>query len=300
MLIMSLAKVIVAVAWADGEVSHEEINALKDLLFRIPALKAHEWAELDIYIETPVGAEERARLIEDLRRQVRSKQDRDLVFQTLDELTVADGAVTEAERAVIQEIKDNIGSKEFGLSGALSQIIGGAVNRRAQAAPNREKYLDEFIKNKVYYGVRRRLEKDAASLGLADDRLWKLSLAGGLMGYVAHVDETITDSEFAMIVQELENIWDLSREEATLVAEVATDSTMTTVDYFRFTREFQKLCSYDELVAFLDVLFSVAAADGLATREEIEQIRLVARSLLITHEDFIQAKLKLPANRRGA
>ena len=35
-LIFTLAKVIIAAAWADGQVSHEEVNSLKDLLFQLP------------------------------------------------------------------------------------------------------------------------------------------------------------------------------------------------------------------------------------------------------------------------
>jgi len=32
-LILNLAKVVIAAAWVDGEIDHEEINNLKDLLF---------------------------------------------------------------------------------------------------------------------------------------------------------------------------------------------------------------------------------------------------------------------------
>ena len=68
-LILKLARVIIAVAWADGQISNEEINSLKDLLFRLRTstfddsmqFSAQEWARLDMYIETPVGDEERAR-----------------------------------------------------------------------------------------------------------------------------------------------------------------------------------------------------------------------------------------------
>ena len=68
-LILTLAKVIVAAAWADGEMTLEEINSLKDLLFQLPhaggvQITGREWARLEMYIESPVGAAERARLVE--------------------------------------------------------------------------------------------------------------------------------------------------------------------------------------------------------------------------------------------
>ena len=64
--IMALAKVMIAAAWADGAVSIEEMNSLKDLLFQLPEMTASDWSELDIYIETPIGDAERAGQFEDL------------------------------------------------------------------------------------------------------------------------------------------------------------------------------------------------------------------------------------------
>ena len=68
-LILTLAKVLLAAAWADGEMSHEEINSMKDLLFRLPQLSARQWASLQMYMEAPVGDAERARLVDELRRR---------------------------------------------------------------------------------------------------------------------------------------------------------------------------------------------------------------------------------------
>ncbi|MFN2224278.1 MAG: hypothetical protein ACK2UH_17105 [Candidatus Promineifilaceae bacterium] len=93
-LILKLARVLIAVAWADGQVSNEEINSLKDLLFRLRAsgfddsiqFSAQEWARLDMYIETPVGDEERARLVVDLQNSLRSAADKRLVAEALQRL----------------------------------------------------------------------------------------------------------------------------------------------------------------------------------------------------------------------
>ena len=99
-LILTLAKVIIAAAWADGSVSHDEINCLKDLLFRIPDLNARDWATLEIYIDSPIEPEERERLLEDLQIALRSQSDKKLALSALDELISADGEITEEERVV--------------------------------------------------------------------------------------------------------------------------------------------------------------------------------------------------------
>ena len=70
------------------------------------------------------------------------------------------------------------------------------------------------------------------------------------------------------------------------------------VDRYRLAREFSEVCTYEERATFLEVLFAVAAADGHATYEEIEEIRQIASTLKLPHQVFIEAKLKVPRELR--
>ena len=58
-LTFKLAKLMIAVSWADGKIDNSEVNALKELLFSLPELDAKEWAELEIYMDSPVVESER-------------------------------------------------------------------------------------------------------------------------------------------------------------------------------------------------------------------------------------------------
>ena len=80
-LILNLAKVVIAAAWVDGEIDHEEINNLKDLLFLLPDITGREWAILEMYIESPVGAAERTLLVERLKESISSSKDKVLALQ---------------------------------------------------------------------------------------------------------------------------------------------------------------------------------------------------------------------------
>lgn len=301
-LILTLAKVIIAAAWADGNVSHDEINCLKDLLFRIPDLNARDWATLEIYIDSPIEPDERERLIEDLQLALRSQSDKKLALSALDDLISADGEITEEERAVAEEIKAAIESAGTGIVGGLGKLITGPIQRRSQAiagAPNREAFLDDFIRNRVFYGVRRRLGENDLELDLSESDLWKLSLSGGLMARVAHVDREVTEGEFDAMVEALQENWQLPTEAAAIVAEVAISAVAENMDYYRMAREFFSCTNEEERVHFLDVLFAVADGDGQVSHEEIEQIRSIARHLKLTHKQFIDAKLKIPRERRA-
>ena len=300
-LILTLAKVIIAAAWADGSVSHDEINCLKDLLFRIPDLNARDWATLEIYIDSPIEPEERERLLEDLQIALRSQSDKKLALSALDELISADGEITEEERAVAEEFKAVIESAGTGIVGGLGKLITGPIQRRSQAiagAPNREAFLDDFIRNRVFYGVRRRLGENELELDLSESDLWKLSLSGGLMARVAHVDREVTEGEFDAMAEALQENWQLSSEAAAIVAEVAISAVAENMDYYRMAREFFSCTNEEERVRFLDVLFAVADGDGQVSHQEIEQIRSIARHLKLTHKQFIDAKLKIPRERR--
>lgn len=297
-LIMTLAKVLIAAAWSDGELTHEEVNSMKDLLYGSPQLTALQWARLEMYIETPVGEAERERLVEELRSAVQTPRDRNLAIRALEEMVMADGEITEDEQAVVAEIEAAIESVDSGL---FSRLVKGMTGRRSAAledAPNREDYFEDYVKNRVYYGVRRRIGEGEAEFDLGEDTLRTLSLAGGVMAQIARANPQVTDPEIKVMVDALETHWHLTHEQASFVAEVAVDETASHLDRYRLAREFADVCTYEERVGFLDVIFAVAAADGQAGYEEIEEIRSIANTLKLPHEVFIDAKLRVPRDQR--
>lgn len=300
---LTLGKVIIAAAWADGEVAHDEVNCLKDLLFRLPGLTGREWAMLEMYIEAPVGAAERERLVEQLQNELRSSSDKSLALQSIDDMVLADGIVSEEEKAIVNEIKTQIESASVGVFSQLGRVVKNSIQRREtalSAAPNREEHFEDFIKNKVYYEVQRRLGLDKTSLDIDEDRLRKLSLAGGLMARVAHVDLEVTDDEYKAIANSLITEWGISTEEATFVTEVAVSEIGPDMDYYRLAREFFTSTDREERAKFLNILFSIANADGFVTNEEIEEIRAIANSLRLTHRQFIDAKKTIPKDKRSS
>jgi uncharacterized tellurite resistance protein B-like protein len=297
-LILSLAKVLLAAAWADGDLTHEEVNSMKDVLFRLPQLSARQWASLQMYIEAPVGEAERARLVDELRNAIASEDDRKLAIELVDEMMRADGQVTEEDERVAAEIRAAVESVDLG---RLARMFKGAAGRRSRAvanAPNREDYYEDFVKNKVYYGLRRRMDLGEAELGVGEEVMRTLSLAGGMMAQVARVDPDVSDAERATMAQALQTYWHLGPDQAAFVVEVALSESATQLDPFRLAWQFSEACTPQERVAFLDVLFAVATADGEASYEEIEEVRTIAGSLKLSHEDFIQAKLKVPTDKR--
>lgn len=309
-LILTLARVIIAAAWADEKVTHEEINSLKDLLFHLPhasykqgvRVTGREWAMLEMYLQSPVGNEERARLVAELQAALRTPKDKALVLSALEDLIQADGVVADDELAVMEEIKSAIDVVDVGIFAQLGRLIPGSLQRRSKAvanAPNREEHLEDFIKNKIHYAVQQRLSLGERDLDIPESDLRKLSLAGGLMACIAHVDREVTEDEFNAMANALQNGWGITRDAATFVTEVAVSEAGADLDYYRLTREFFSSTTEDERERFLEVLFAVASADGQISHDETEEIRRIASSLYLTHRQFIDAKLKSRPERQG-
>jgi uncharacterized tellurite resistance protein B-like protein len=298
-LIETLAKVIVAAGWADGKLSPKEINSLKDLLFQFQeyflssgdvkfGLTSNQWAMFEMYTEAPIDATERERLVNELGEAVWSEEDRTLVLSALQNMVEADDKITDEEQAILNGVKAKLESIDTGIIGDLGRLVREAMQRRSQAvshAPNRERYFDDFLKNKIYYGIRRRLELDETIIEIPDEDLRKLSTVGGMMARVAQIDGVVIEKESDQITSILQTSWGLSHEAATFVIEVAMTEASTNFDYLRMTREFLEITTPAERANLVDVLHVVANADGKASDEELKEIRNIAEYLLVNTID---------------
>lgn len=303
-MILTLAKVLIAAAWVDGEVTTDEINSLKGLLRRLKSigyergieLTGREWATLDMYSETPVGAEERGRLLVELQDRIRTGNQKKLAIQAIRDLMSADGEITGDEQAVLLEVEQALGEVSVGLFGMVDKLVGGRSRERRAAlrsAPNREQFFDDFLRNKVYYELARHMGEESPELGLSQEEQRKLGLAGGLMAKVAHIDGELSQSEFETMVATIRSHWALDEKGASFVAEVALASIHDTYDVTRIMGSLADSSEEAERCQILSALFAVAAADGEISFDEHEEIRVISRGLRLSHEDFIAAKLKV-------
>jgi uncharacterized tellurite resistance protein B-like protein len=301
---LSLAKVLIASAWADGEITNDEQNCLKDIIFHLSdtgvQLSAQEWELLEMYIEAPVGADERARLVADLQDAIQTSSEREYVLKALQQMAFADGVSGEDEQQVLNEIAEAVQQADVGLLDGLNRLLGRSLSRRSTAvskAPNRDAYFDDYLKNKVYYETNRILMEEGRTLDLSDEQMRKLGLAGGLMARIAKVDEIVSDSELEAMVQIIADSWNLDHDTAVFVANVAVSSLDVTYDYYRMTREFATSTTLQERQNLLVALFLIAGADEGISFDETEEIRLVQQGINVSHQDFIDAKLRAKALR---
>jgi uncharacterized tellurite resistance protein B-like protein len=297
-LMGNLAKVIAAAGWADKTLTAAEIENLKDLLFQFQrsVIDPQEDALFEMYIKSPVGVAERERLMEELRETVWSEEEKTYVHAALKRMVEADGKITEEEKLLLDDIHATIESVDTGMLGKLGRLVRAAMQRRSQVVrniPNREKYFEDFLKNKVYYEVRRRLDLIRSDITIPDEELRKLSLVGGMIAHVARVDHVVLENETEKITSLLQTTWRLSREAAIFVMECAIADVSRDFDYLRMTREFMGLTTAAERNNLLDLLFAVANADGDVSNEELLEITFLADYLLLSLDRVNRALLKV-------
>jgi uncharacterized tellurite resistance protein B-like protein len=295
--VMDLAKLVIAVAWADGQLQNEEINALKDLLFNLDEVTGEDWASLDIYMDSPVEPQEMEELLGRVISRISSEQDRDFVVTTLENLFQADGVISAEEMAVLEKVKEQTSSVDIGIFAKLSEMLKNSIGRRNQSyqsAIQRENRIDDYIENTIYYQLKSESEKKGIKIDLPEKKLKQLCLAAGLLARIAAVDSGISEQEKQAIRDVLSKQWALTEQEAYIITEISCNRTLKGLDYFRLTRGFFDCTNLEQRKNFIKCLFQIANASGKSSYEEIEEIRRISNSLKLSHKDFIEAKLTIP------
>ena len=87
----------------------------------------------------------------------------------------------------------------------------------------------------------------------------------------------------------------LARDEAALVVQIAKSQHLLfgSTENYVVTREFARASTHEEKIALLECLFAVSAADQEVSGEEEAEIRTIAGELDLSHEEFIEARLKV-------
>ena len=302
-LILALAKLVISAAWADGELSNEEVNALKDLLFSLDEVSAEDWTVLTMYMESPVSDAEKEELLERVTKAIRSNDDKAFVLKTLEQLFHCDGKVTPEEQKLMEELRGDVSEVATGFFSGMSRALKSAIVQRGaavQASCLREHDSDDYIRNTIYYDLVRKQKDSLVTIDRPEAEVRKLCLATGLLSHIANVDAVISREEQEAMRRIIAEDWGLSEEQAELLASISYDRTTRGLDYFRLSHGFFECTGIEERQRFLKTLFCIANAANKTDNTAIEEIRRIAKSLKLSHRDFIDAKLTVPrADRNG-
>ena len=289
-LIPALAKTLLAIAWADGELHREEETTIKEVVGLLPTLSAQEWAVIELYLVSPILADERAELLQNLLQHIRSAADKALALEAVDGMLLADGAVQPGEEAVARAVRDAIAATDVSPLGLLRRVVGGALQR----VPQRERGLELWRSNPLYY-----LFQLHQPQPVADAAVEIAALAAAIMAQVVRVTSGTAAAERPILVAALQATWQLTPSQAEQLADAALAVLRRNLDFHRISRELVRRTTEEQRVALLDTLFAIANAADRVAPNEIDEIRIIAERLNLTRQQFVAAKLKIPAGDRG-
>jgi len=299
--ILELGKLLIAAAWADGTLSTTEINGLKELLFQLPDISGEEWMELELYMASPVGEDERQRLLDRVLGRMGSTADKALALEAIEKLIPQGATEGDQQLEVVQQLRTDLEQGSGGFFEHLRRPFRRILNARGQhytEEQDRESRLEDFIKNTIYFQVTMELRDRGITFDLPDVDIRKLCLAAGLMARVAGVDHVVSAEETQVMGEVLQRHWTLTQEQALLVAEITHHRIFRGLDSVRLVKRFKELTTREERKEFLHCLFEVANAADQTSFEEIEEIRSIVKGLDLTHQDFLDAKLAIPREDR--
>lgn len=285
-IIVTLGKLLVFAAWADGEIQEEEYEVIKDQLFSLPDLNDEEWASVLIYMEYPMTENELQHLLRDFNRLIKTPEQREYAINAVAKVIASDGVVTEEEQEALNYMSRSI--KEDTLLDKLIELLKKALflarERRKKSAAltyNREKDLDDFQFNPVFFQLTRKAKELNQPLQFTKHELRKLCLAGALMARVVQADEIIHDDELALMLEELVEKWKMSEDAAWIVMSVALNKDYGDMDILRISRQFYEVSDRDERNQFFEVLGAIAYADDHLSTEELDALEDLGAHLKI-------------------
>jgi uncharacterized tellurite resistance protein B-like protein len=278
---LALLKVLIAAAWADSRLTQAEINYTKTLArkFRI---SDSDWIELEPYLEDPPSEAEIDALFRDLLSRIATPIGREEVIRHLQEILNADAQMTAEEHDFLEQYSMIL--KE---ASTVELLVGRMRSLFRRQQQKEILNLDEFIRNKVLFKLRRRLGTEQITPGMQ-----RLCLLGGLMGIVAQADGDIDSRELEEIRRHLQFSGGFDPESIELLMAIIEEESVRGLDRARLISEYTGNMSFDERVHLLDTLFSVAAANGNLTHAELEELRGISSGMHLSHRQYIDAKIR--------
>ena len=141
-------------------------------------------------------------------------------------------------------------------------------------------------RNRYTAAVREHLDR------LPAERAEFVAAFAGLLARVAHANREVSDAERKAMRRVITRNVGLSAAESEAVADTVVHHAIELggIDYASLTNTLNELGSGADKEHLIDCLYAVATADDTVSVVEDEEVRQVARALLLTHSQFIEIR----------
>ncbi len=287
---LTFLKVMTAVAWADGEMTHSELNLLKSFIKKFD-LDKNDVRELKPYLEAPVSKTLQEELFKQLIAEMESVEEREEIIQAMSRMAEGKKKTSEEELALVDQFTTWLKKSSF-----TTRSFGKVRNffQRTIFVDAREKdaELEKYFKRKVIKKIELRSAKQGRKISLSDDEVYHICLLGTLLASVAQIDEIFEEVEEKALKEVLQEYFSFPEQELEILFDVIVEQARHGFDFHEVVTETNRLITFKERVMLIDCFFAIAAADGKISSAESEQIRRITKAMHIPHQDFKESKIR--------
>ena len=142
------------------------------------------------------------------------------------------------------------------------------------------------------------LFKKEQSSAKGADQFHKLQVATcALLLEIAHADDEFSQEEERSITGNLKKQFNLSKEEADELMEVAEKERKQSIDLWRFAGLINKNCSVEEKIQMIEMVWDLIYVDECLHAHEDYLVHKLATLLGLSHKQLIDAKMKIKSSR---
>ncbi len=106
-------------------------------------------------------------------------------------------------------------------------------------------------------------------------------------------DAEVREDERKAIIKTMQSNFHLSDAEISAMLKFAEEEITKATGYFEFTSLINKGFAYEQKVKVIEHLWEVAFSDAAVDKHEEHMVRKIANLIYVSHEDFIEAKLRV-------
>ena len=279
---IALLKVLIAAGWADGRFTQSEMNYIKSMAQRFRLADA-DWLELEPWLEDAPSDKEVDEMFRDLLKRIGTPGARNEVIRHLHDILNADAEMTAEEHDFLDQYTMIL------REASTVELLVGQMKGLFRKRPVHETVdLDEFIRNKILFKLRRRIGTEPIT-----PEMHRLCLLGGLMGIIAQADGDFDAREAEEIRRQLQVRGNFSPEALEVLMTLIEEEAVRGLDRSRLIADLFGNASFEERSAALDLLFVIAAADGGLTHAELEALRGISSAMNLSHRQYIDSKLRV-------
>ena len=109
---------------------------------------------------------------------------------------------------------------------------------------------------------------------------------------IAESDSECTEDEIGHVLETMKSTFNLSREHAEEMIELARQARNKSVDLWQFTNQINQSFNHSEKIKLLEAVWQVIYADGQIDKHEDYLVHKLANLLRLQHKELIDAKIK--------